>query len=498
MITDFQLFEASNLSPIEVIKTMKKKGILKPLFSKTDKVEVNKEFYDTLNFMFFNNRQVIEFFKKDWEFKTLRTKKLTDYISDENRILDNIRRLIGKFSKEVNRVEKSTLSSNVKKELLNFVNSYRYRNLDQDTVDEVERIGSLRPKNPVILYRGLLFKKFHLEKSYSGEMGYGQKFLSCIRKGTDVLKMEFDKVSSWTYDLKTAEGFARYKEAINNFDATLGWFQRGDNYIDGELGVIISIMAKPKDIIIDFNKLEKEIGFFKHGDEGECILNKGNYICRIVKAFNKKGEINIKEFFNEDTDIIDQYKVLKSDIIEIVQDINKDKDGKRVGYYYEHTVDTLKEFLSDYDKTRKMVDERTSKLKDMFKDFKPIEHSTIMDTGKQEIVKKVNDVYKVVKNWNNVRYMGDHINNHLQTSNLYIKYFTKKLGLRTNFTIKRYDWEKKKEFNRQMAEEFGFQDFDKFKVWLVGVYSTIEKLWSLHRIKQEMIPKVEKENEIRF
>jgi hypothetical protein len=294
--------------------------------------------------------------------------------------------------------------------------------------------------------------------------------------------MEFDKVSSWTHSKKIAEGFARFSEQTSTFTATLNWLSRNDRYIDGELGVIISIMAKPKDIVIDFDLLEGEIGFFKHGDENEVIMDKGEYVCRIVKMYNKQGEIDVKTFFDEDVNKYDRYITLDKGIKELVQDIDI---SEKIRSYYEYNVESLKEVMGKYDDMVKMVDKHMGELKELFKDFNVVEHTTILDGKKQELVKRINDVYKLVKGMeegnSNVR---KHVNDYLPTSTLYVQYFTKKLNLKTNFTIKRYDWDKKKEFNTQMAVEFGYDNFNDFKLRLIEVFTTIERLRYLRRVKE--------------
>jgi hypothetical protein len=135
MITKFDNFtllleSLDNLSLEDTLNRIKKDKELKPLFKSDTKVDDVQKFYSTLNYLFYNNRSIMNFFKKrdSFFFERMRKKTVKDYQENIDFILSETKDLISTITKEINRISKSKLSASTKKELLNYVNSTRHRN----------------------------------------------------------------------------------------------------------------------------------------------------------------------------------------------------------------------------------------------------------------------------------------------------------------------------------------------------------------------------------
>lgn len=293
MITNFKLFESNNNSDqTNIIKQIKKdiniSKILKRNFENLNDINLD-EFYKSIKNLFFNNILIKDYFKDNDLFKNLRQHKLEQYTFNTLlHISDLIKEYIN--SQKIN----TKISADSRKDLLKFINSEYSHKLYNFTVSELKNVDNIRPTENVVLYRGLLFSH---NSDYAKNIFFN--FINSIKKGTDVLNLKNDKVTSWTYNINIADNFAKNKSASSSFVATLN-FLRNENYIQGYLGVIISTIAKPKDIIIDFTKydISNLKGFAIHGDEKEVILDAGDYLCRIVKLYDKNGEVDVKTFFD--------------------------------------------------------------------------------------------------------------------------------------------------------------------------------------------------------
>lgn len=203
------------------------------------------------------------------------------------------------FARLVGRHDKGKLSTNSKKAIRDYIESFSGRaRLPQHVITELLATPGIRPNKPVVLYRGMLF-----QKKYDGK--YDDRalaFFDSVRKGKDRLSLNMNGMSSWTYDEKTAERFARYRANHGNFDGMMSSLQRAKEkrHIDGELGVIIQTIARPEDIVVDTTMIDLGSNFGGFG-ESEVILKPGAKVIKIYTAFNQNGPIDIKNIGNEES-----------------------------------------------------------------------------------------------------------------------------------------------------------------------------------------------------
>jgi hypothetical protein len=159
-------------------------------------------------------------------------------------------------------------------------------------------IEDIRPSSPVLLYRGLLFKEGYQmgelasnenERKYAERMHNKHKsarvFIDAMRAGRIDVNMNYPTASSWTTSKTIAERFASKNAASSQHLAMLNWL-RQKGAIDGELGIVISTLARPSDIIVDLSKIEL---YGMHGNESEMILMPGTKKVRIAKLMTADG-----------------------------------------------------------------------------------------------------------------------------------------------------------------------------------------------------------------
>lgn len=266
-----------------------------------DDIENKKQFLDTLKFYVLNNRNVQHFVEsrsdiKDLNLsilKKLRTIMPADLNQDK---LDQLRQFVATLFREFSYIERSGISAATRKELVDWANGNgTYFDLPKWVQRELLSVPNIRPSRPVVVYRGLLFSGHTLKERtrYDGtlEVGKGLKFLRSIREGTRIVDLEWDRPSSWSSSKQVAMQFAKFKSASSNFAATMNWLQRGDQKIDGDLGFIVSYLARPEDILIDMSML-KTSAHLQHGDEREIILKPGSYLVRVSTKYTKDGEVD--------------------------------------------------------------------------------------------------------------------------------------------------------------------------------------------------------------
>ena len=83
---------------------------------------------------------------------------------------------------------------------------------------------------------------------------------------------------------------------------------RSGDKIEGDLGVVISTLAKPEDVIADVSSIGNKINS-KFAPEGEVILRAGTRPCKLVAVFDRKlGEVDPLEYFGADNDKNDDEK----------------------------------------------------------------------------------------------------------------------------------------------------------------------------------------------
>jgi len=298
-----QLNEASGLHLDSLKKAMMKDVRTKQLFTRDlDISEISNvpEFVNSVKFFLLNNRNVLEFVKQrsdvkslsDRALKRLREIRPKDFTQKD---LEAYQEFATDLFREFGHVERVGLSAETRRELVDWANGNgRYFNLSRGAQRELASVPGLKPEREVVLYRGLLFSSHDLKerKTYDGslEVGAGLKFLRSIREGTRVVDLSWDRPSSWSTSKQTAMQFARFKSASSNFGATMQWLQR-EGHIDGDLGFIVSVRAKPEDVLIDMGRLVTK-AHLQHGDEGEIILKPGSYTCRVFTKLTKQGEVD--------------------------------------------------------------------------------------------------------------------------------------------------------------------------------------------------------------
>lgn len=300
-----QLNEASSLSIEDIKKVLAKdkygKIILKKDASLAD-VDDKEKFLATIKYYLLNNHNVLAFVNSRNNIKDL----FTGFVRDVRQIkaanlgdkeFANIKDVVDAIFKENASVSRGTLSASARKEVVDWVNGNNgYHNLSQGTMKELKSIEILRSNKPVRLYRGLLFKKYSLEsrEQYDGTLdkGNGLKFLDSIRANGKEVDLVWDRASSWTTSKEVADRFAKYASADSNYGAMLNALSRGTNFIDGDLGFVISVLAKPEDVLLDVSKLS--LSRAKHDGEAEFILAPGKYHCKINNRYTVTGEVPLE------------------------------------------------------------------------------------------------------------------------------------------------------------------------------------------------------------
>lgn len=194
------------------------------------------------------------------------------------------------FAKEASRRVRNSqkISAEVKRELRKWVegNGVSYQ-LYSSSIKELKSIPDIRPSGNVVLYRGLLIKDWQLKDDVTHEKS-GKEWLKAIEDGLQVADHTYSKPTSWTSNINIAERFARYRSSGSYYTAMLSALQR-KGQIDGRVGLIISTLARPENIVCDISKLD--LGHVQHGNESEMILDAGTYRVRIVKAWDKDGPL---------------------------------------------------------------------------------------------------------------------------------------------------------------------------------------------------------------
>ena len=301
-----QLNEASSLSVDEVKKILSKDKYGKLALKKDltlDEIDNKESFLSTIKYYLLNNPAVLQFVKsrsgvKDLSeifFKEVRQIRVQDLTQEKlNYILHNVQAVF----KEHKSAHASSMTPSTRKDLTDWVNgNIGYHSLPKSSQKELLSLPNIRPQKAIRLYRGILFSKYSLQsrEKYDGtlERGSGLKFLDAVRKNGKEVDLTWDKASSWTTSRDVAERFARFAPQSSNYAATMNWLSRGNKFIDGDLGFVVSTLARPEDILVDLSMLSKGLTA-NHGDEGEVILSPGTYHSRIVNKYSVEGEVDLK------------------------------------------------------------------------------------------------------------------------------------------------------------------------------------------------------------
>lgn len=168
------------------------------------------------------------------------------------------------------------ISAQVKKDLVTWAETNGHRHvLPIDTMRTLLATPFIRPDKPTVLYRGILLSRKNDRNA---------AWFDAIEADAKVTDHTWERASSWTTSKDTAEKFARYLSANTEYSAMFTALSRKGK-IDGELGIIVSTLARPEDIVADLRKID--LGHTQHGDEGEMILRPGEYRVRIVQHWTK-------------------------------------------------------------------------------------------------------------------------------------------------------------------------------------------------------------------
>jgi len=342
-IKSFASFNESVRTPVDTVRaSLKADPSTAPLLSKAARVDPDGVFASladpaatlaAVKRILLNNQDVIEYVRtrndtvvSKYVFDMLRAMRTPD---DLHEWIDSLAEFISDLLGDVKRTESGTVTTSTKYELQDWANSEFSRRLSRTAAAELASNPSLKPDGPVKLYRGILFNS--IGETSDGKLTNGAKFLKQIRAGERIVDMEWDLPSSWTYSLDTAENFATIKAASSQTAATMDWLYRGKNKraIDGELGVIVSVLARPDDVIVDMDRVKNPMSR-KHGSEAEVIMSPGKYLCRIVKMWNKDGEVDPVKYTSGKADdkMIDVAELtiaLAADVLPVVRDLVGDK-----------------------------------------------------------------------------------------------------------------------------------------------------------------------------
>jgi hypothetical protein len=298
-----QLNEASDIPLAQLKATMKKDKRVNIVFTKSPQVDEIKdpiEFVKTIRYYLLNNRNVLEFVKSrsaastrvsNWYLKSTRQVKPENFTQAG---LDSIVEVVGDIFRDLTTVTNATISSDTMSSLWHWLGKQAgYRgDLSHTAIREFVTIPSIRPEAPVLLYRGLSFDEKSLEERSDGAgsmtVGSGLRFLRSIRQGKRVADAEWDVCTMWTRDKEAARA-----EAFSD-----NRWEQGRQKISGKLGFLVSMLAKPSDIIVDTNMLGPKV---KH-DPPTVVLKSGKYTIRVVNKWTPDGEVDPTETIDQSSE----------------------------------------------------------------------------------------------------------------------------------------------------------------------------------------------------
>lgn len=294
-----QLDEAANI-PLDQLKDkMKKDPRVKMVFQKALNVEELKdpvEFAKTIHYYIFNNQQVRAYVakrgdrrdvSKNWFIRMAKSSNPTQKLTQME--LEWLQSLVKELFKDATYVQKKDLSKRGHDNLMSFYNDLN-RTLDAYTAREVESLG-FKGDGPVTLYRGLLFDDRSLRAEDRFGYGEGLKFLKSVRQGKRTVDLNYEDHTVWTKDKKRA-----MLQAL--FGSESSW-RSEDNLKDGKIekykgkiAFVISTLASPDDIVIDFAEYSKAHGWPPANQAGHSsvILKPGHRLARIVSRHSQEGE----------------------------------------------------------------------------------------------------------------------------------------------------------------------------------------------------------------
>lgn len=292
------IVESSDASIDDAVKALKKNPATAPLFKRgADDTELDREsFYRAVKSIMLDNHNVRAFLVQNnivfWFDEVMKPNAL-----DGRDVTARMVQGVKDFVKLVSMRNRSAISTDTRKQLLAWVNTPRGRpQLSRDVIRELENTPGIRPSEPLVLYRGFLFNDFHFDSMFRKETAPTVRAIeAAVQAGEKTFQVPHTAPSSWTTDPGTAEKFARFKAAGTQGQAMSAWLHRAkeEREIDGRLGVVISMLVRPEDILVDLSRVDLK-GHAQHGDESEMILKPmENRTMRIVKAWHEKGQYGV-------------------------------------------------------------------------------------------------------------------------------------------------------------------------------------------------------------
>lgn len=308
-----QLNEASSASPSELKDLLKKDPRTKVIFTRSfDSSSVDvPQLYATLKYYFLNNPEILKFAEKrggtrnfgPWDLGVLRK------IDPKKATVENLEDAVGLvkgFFKDYGVLEKR----NIDKDTLEIIYTATTRDsravaLPSYAQRELAMMPDIRQDAPLRLYMGINFQSrdFNDVVSYISNVaatteGSAVKFLKSIRDGKRIVDMEFDMPTFWTSSLEQAKKYARHEYLE-------GRYVRDQDKMDGQLGFVISVLARPKDVLIDLGKaIEDDVIVLSSSQNKKSILAPGKYTCRLVAKYTPEGEVDLDAEQTDDSAIV--------------------------------------------------------------------------------------------------------------------------------------------------------------------------------------------------
>lgn len=154
----------------------------------------------------------------------------------------------------------------------------------------IDELKQFVPSGPVTLYRGLLFLD---------EIAF-IKFIKESYINNNLIKFKPNKyekhVSSWSYKLNDALSFATSLPSENINSATLNWLIKVKNNkaIEGKFGIVVEATIDPKDILVDMTIVSEKysISTSKYSISDEVFVFPDVIInAKIIELLTEKGKI---------------------------------------------------------------------------------------------------------------------------------------------------------------------------------------------------------------
>ena len=207
--------------------------------------------------------------------------------------------VVKEFVSSGQKAARGSISAEAKKAIQEWINSNTGAELPSWIEDELLTIPEIRPDTPILLYRGLLFSKSVMEPTFNPYRPWRapKNYIAAIMVGKRAVKINSPVASSWSTSRATAERFATSKAATSQYSAMTNWLNsaKTKSAIQGEMGLLLSVIAQPEDIICDMNRLDIGLNA-NHGNESEVILRGGERLARMTCIWTPNGEVSIEEF----------------------------------------------------------------------------------------------------------------------------------------------------------------------------------------------------------